>query len=246
MPAQTRESSRVLVVVAHPDDESFGCGSVIAEAVARGHTVEVCCASLGELGEVAPGYDLAGRSLGEVRHGELLGAAAVLGADVLEPLGLRDSGWDGPAAPESICGLDAGDLAERVAAVLAERGPDVVVTLAGDDGHRDHRRLDEAVTAAVLARPGVRLYRWCLPNDLMRRWAEEMTELRPDTAHLALELAELGTPAERVTTVLDCSAHLGLRRKAIAAHASQTSPYEGLSPDLADAFLSADHLIRVV
>jgi len=237
----------LLVVVAHPDDESFGCGSVIAEAVARGHTVEVCCASLGEEGEVAADYDLAGRSLADVRCDELLAAADVLGAAVLPPLGLHDSGWDGPPAPDSICGLDAADLAGRVATVLAGRDPDAVLTLAGDDGHRDHRRLGEAVTAAITAhsRPDVRLYRWCLPNDLMRRWAKEMTELRPETAHLALGLAELGTLADHVTTILDASTHVALRWRAIAAHASQTSPYEGLSPELADAFLSSDHLIRV-
>ena len=47
-------SGYLLVFVAHPDDESFGCGSVIAEAVARGYRVAVCTASLGEAGEVRP------------------------------------------------------------------------------------------------------------------------------------------------------------------------------------------------
>jgi hypothetical protein len=70
--------------------------------------------------------------------------------------------------------------------------------------------------------------------------------LRPETAHLALGLAELGTTDDRITDVLDTRAHLPARRAAIAAHASQTSPYEGLSPELADAFLTTDNLIRVL
>ncbi|MGH8962588.1 MAG: PIG-L deacetylase family protein [Jatrophihabitantaceae bacterium] len=247
MPDRSEEPRHVLVVVAHPDDESFGCGSVIADAVARGHRVQVCCATLGEEGELSPGFDLAGRTLAETRHDELRAAAAVLGAEVVEPLGLRDSGWDGSPPDGSLYALDAHELAARLTDVLLAHRPDVVITLAGDDGHRDHGRLADAVTAAFgqAAFEAARLYLWCLPNDLMKRWAAEMASLRPDTAHLALEIAELGTSPDDITTVLDTSAHLATRWRAIAAHASQTSPYDGLSPELAEAFLSTDHLIRL-
>lgn len=237
----------LLVFVAHPDDESFGCGSVIAEAVARGCRVAVCTASLGEEGEVRSGFDLGDRALAEVRHDELRAAAAVLGADTLAPLGLRDSGWDGPAASDSICGTDLEELTGRLQAVLTEHQPDAVLTIAGDDGHRDHRRLCEAVDVAFSRwrQPAAVLYHWCLPNSLMRRWAEEMTRLRPETAHLALEVAALGTRPEQITTTVDVTRYLARRRRAIAAHASQVSPYEGLSDELATAFLSTDHLIRL-
>ena len=46
---------RLLVVVAHPDDEAFGCGSVLAHATRRGLRSTVVCATRGELGEPAPG-----------------------------------------------------------------------------------------------------------------------------------------------------------------------------------------------
>jgi LmbE family N-acetylglucosaminyl deacetylase len=36
----------MLVVVAHPDDETFGTGSVIAHEAARGVHVIVCCVML--------------------------------------------------------------------------------------------------------------------------------------------------------------------------------------------------------
>lgn len=236
----------VLVVVAHPDDESFGCGSLIALAAAAGARVRVCCASRGEAGELAPGFDPDGRVLGDVRAAELVAAAQVLGAQCLPTLGLLDSGWAGKPPTGSVCALPLGELTERVGAVLAEQRPDIVVTLAGDDGHRDHTRLRDAVVAAVAdAAAASALYLWCLPRALMRRWAHEMTTLRPDTAHLALEIATLGTPAEAVTTVLASTEPLPTRWRAIAAHRSQTSPYEGLSDDLATAFLTSEHLIEV-
>lgn len=236
----------LLVIVAHPDDESFGCGSVIADATARGARVTVCCATLGEAGELAPGVELGGRSLAEVRHAELLAAAAELDAECMPPLGFLDSGWDGEPPPGSLCAMPTDELAALLTATIRSASPDVVLTISGDDGHRDHRHLADAVTAAVdAAGGGVRLFQWCLPNALMRRWAEEMTALRPDTAHLALGIAELGTPAERFTHVLDTAAHVDVRWRAIRAHASQTSPYEGLSPELAEAFLSRDHLVRL-
>jgi len=237
---------RVLVIVAHPDDESFGCGSLIATLASAGDDVAVCSATLGQAGEVAPGFDLACRSLAQVRLAELHQAATILGARCLTPLGLLDSGWDGPPTPGSLCATPVDVLADRFGTLIAREQPDVVVTLAADDGHRDHERVTDATTRAFTqaAHPAAELVWWCLPQDLMTRWAEELRTLRPDTAHLSLMLATLGTPANRVTSVVDVRPQLHRRLAAIAAHQSQVSPYEGLSPALRDAFLSTDHLIR--
>jgi LmbE family N-acetylglucosaminyl deacetylase len=55
---------------------------------------------------------------------------------------------------------------------------------------------------------------------------------RPDIAYLRGNTDQLGTPDEDVTTVIDAADHLTRRERAIAAHASQTSPYDGLPEDL--------------
>ena len=61
---------RLLVTVAHPDDEAFGCGSVLAHASAQGWESTVLCATRGELGEITPEVTAEGtdqRSLGALR-----------------------------------------------------------------------------------------------------------------------------------------------------------------------------------
>ena len=82
---------RLLVTVAHPDDETFGTGSIIAVAAERGAEVTVCCATRGEAGEahgVEPGSHLAA-----AREAELRAAGAVLGVGRFVVLDYLDSGW---------------------------------------------------------------------------------------------------------------------------------------------------------
>ena len=77
----------------------------------------------------------------------------------------------------------------------------------------------------------------------MRRWAEHMASTDASWEHL--RQAELGTPDEQVTTVLDTRAHLQQRIAAMAEHRSQRSPFEGLPQELFEDFLTSEHLIRV-
>ncbi|TAM93763.1 MAG: PIG-L family deacetylase [Jatrophihabitans sp.] len=137
-------SGRVQVVVAHPDDETFGCGSLLLHARAAGATTAVCCATRGEAGGT-------GADLGAVRERELREAAAVLGVDHVDLLGFLDSGMSGPAAPATLVGAPVVDVTASVRAAVDAFGPDVLVTLDASDGHRDHARIRD-VTIAV-ARP---------------------------------------------------------------------------------------------
>jgi LmbE family N-acetylglucosaminyl deacetylase len=239
-------SARLLVVVAHPDDESFGCGSVLAHAAARHVESVVCCATRGEAGECAPGFPLGGRSLAQVREGELRVAAGILGVRRLVLLDHRDSGMAGDPDPGSLVAADPDALAAEVRDVIDDVRPDVVVTLDGSDGHRDHVAIREATLAAVRS-PGThrpaRIYLSCLAQENTVRWSEHQSRLDRYGDYTAA--ATLGTPQDRITTVVDVRPHLELRWAAIRAHASQTSPFEGLPEDLQEAFLATDHLCRV-
>ena len=239
---------RLLVVVAHPDDETFGCGSVIAHAADRGVDVRVLCATAGEAGEVADGVVIGPGGVAEVRERELRAAAAHLGAGRVDLLGYVDSGMAGLPAPRTLCAAPLEDVAADVARVLDDFRPAVVVTLDAGDGHRDHARVRDATLRAVqrATHPPARVYLHCLARSLMRRWVEHLRAGMPDSAHLDLDPESMGTPDDEVTTVLDTSSHQHRRWEAIRLHASQTSPYEVMPAELRRQFLTADRLRRVV
>ena len=238
--------TKVLVVVAHPDDETFGLGSVIAGAVARGAEVVVCCATRGEAGEslVEPGP---GHTLGELREAELLAAGAVLGVDRHVLLDFGDSGMQGDPAPGSLVGVPEVDVVEAVRRVVDDVQPSVVVTLdpVAGDGHRDHERIGVATLAAVAHRPEVSAYVWTVPRPVLEEWFAQLASVRPDAEHLEAQPEVPGRPLEQITTILDSRPYSDLRTRASAAHASQTSPFTGMPAALQETFLSTDYLVRM-
>lgn len=224
---------KLLVTVAHPDDEAFGCGSVLAHAHAAGLESVVVCATRGELGEPAPGLGTPSpEELGRIREEELRRAAALLGASGVELLGWTDSGMEGEPPPGSLCAADPVDVEAAIARLLEVERPDVVVTLDASDGHRDHAVVRDATAAAVdrAAHPPAATYLWCLPRSLMRRFTG---------------VEYLGTPDEDITTVVDTAALLDRRWAAMRAHRSQVPPYEAMDAELQHAFLTTDRLRRL-
>ena len=229
---------KLLLTVAHPDDEAFGCGSVLAHAAASGVEATVVCATRGELGEPAPGSglepDVDPVELGRVREAELRDACALLGVARVEVLDLLDSGMDGDPAPGSLAAADPAMVSETLMALIDEIRPDVVVTIGRDDVHRDHVAIGAATLLAVVRsehRPS-RTYVWTMGQDLIRRF-------------VGVDGPEFGTPLDLTTTVVDVSRHRELREQAIRAHASQVPPFDSMSPDLRTEFLEVDRLCRV-
>src|SRR4051794_10211910 len=217
----------LLVVVAHPDDETFGLGSGIAGAAAGGAHVVVACATRGEAGELRPGDELGGRPLADARVEELHAAAATLGAAEVVLLDFADSGMAGDAAETTLFGAPFAAVVAAVGAVVERVDPDVVVTLdeSGGDGHRDHVRIAEATIEAVRQRAtAATLYSWCVVRSLLTRWLDHQRATSPDRAYLKLHPAARGRPEEEVTTVVEAAALVALRQQAIALHGSQVSP----------------------
>ena len=105
---------RLLLVVAHPDDETFGCGSLLLAAAAAGWRTTVACATRGEAGELRAGADLAGRTLGDVRESELREAARLMGVSEVVLLGFGDSGMAGEPPAGSLAAAEPATVAEAV------------------------------------------------------------------------------------------------------------------------------------
>ena len=195
MPAQ-----RLLLVHAHPDDESIGQGATMAKYVAEGRGVTLVTCTAGEMGEIlVPDLEhlAADREdgLGEHRRGELAAAMSQLGVTDHRFLGgfgrYRDSGmkWheDGHAIPADTIHDNAfwhADLTEASAylvEVIREVRPQVLVTYDefGGYGHPDHIQAHRvAMYAAQLA--AVPSYRRDLgePWDIAKIYWGAMSESR--------------------------------------------------------------------
>src|SRR2546430_13012919 len=126
---------RLLLVHAHPDDESIGTGATMARYAAEGAQVTLVTCTLGELGEIIPpslSYlaEGDGARLGEYRIGELNTACAELGVTdhrfLGGPGGWRDSGMMGTAGnddPRCFWRAGVGEAADAVLRVLPEGRP---------------------------------------------------------------------------------------------------------------------------
>lgn len=228
----------LLAVVAHPDDESFGCGSILLHARANGYETAVLCATRGEAGESR----IAADDLGALREAELRAAARILGVGTVRLLSHRDSGMEGDPGSGALVAAGSAMVAEEIRAVIDELQPDVVLTLDASDGHRDHAFIRDATLQAVdsSSHPPAATYLWCLARSSMTRWAQHMQATGGGDAYLAI--GELGTPDEDITTTIDVEAHVRSRWDAIRAHASQASPYDDLPPELMLDFLGRDRL----
>lgn len=129
----------VLSIWAHPDDETYLAGAVMAAAVTAGHRVVCATATVGERGTDDP-TTWPPERLGRVRRWEAAAAMAVLGVREHHVLGLPDGGLDEHEA----------DGLVLVGQLIDEVRPDTILTF-GPDGrtfHPDHIAIHRWVTTA--------------------------------------------------------------------------------------------------
>jgi LmbE family N-acetylglucosaminyl deacetylase len=230
---------------AHPDDESIATGGVMAKAAAEGHRVVLVVATKGENGEVAPGFLEEGEALWQRRVEETLACADVLGVARTEFLGYIDSGMMGTPendASGSFWQADVDDAAQRLAAIMQDEHADVLLTYDdhGNYGHPDHIQVHRVgVRAAELAgTPDV--YEATMNRDETRRMIEAAREHGADMPEDEdPRSVEFGTPEAELTTCVDVSDYLLIKREAMAAHASQISETSWLLSMPAEAFAAA-------
>lgn len=211
---------------AHPDDEVLLTGGTLARAAAEGHRVVLVVATDGAAGLAADALrpDLARR-----RADELAASAAALGVARVVSLGHPDSGSAGEPTPGGFATLDVDTAAADLAAVLRAEAADVLTVYdpAGGYGHRDHVQVHRVgVRAAELAGTAV-----VLEATLDRRWlrravraAARLPGVHVDPTALDSAYSAPGLITHRV----DVRAHLGAKRAALQAHASQAGGGDGV------------------
>jgi N-acetylglucosamine malate deacetylase 2 len=135
-------------VLAHPDDESFGCAGALALAHEAGATTRLLVVTRGEAGTSDGMPDAA---FGDTREAELICAARAIG---LDEVSILDGYPDGGVADQPF-----ETLVDEIAAWLADRRPSAVITFGphGVTGHPDHIVVGNATRWAVerLAESGI-------------------------------------------------------------------------------------------
>jgi N-acetyl-1-D-myo-inositol-2-amino-2-deoxy-alpha-D-glucopyranoside deacetylase len=235
---------RLLLVHAHPDDESIATGGIMAKYAAEGAAVTLVTCTLGEMGEVIPpelDHLRAERSggLGAYRAGELAAACAELGVTDHRFLGgpgrWRDSGMMGTPAnadPGCFWRADLDQAAAELTAVIRDVRPQVLVSYDANGfyGHPDLIQAHRVAWRGFERAMGhdwqvAKFYANAVPKPVL---AEAIATVRAaETAFLSppasVDELPFGVPDRDVTTEIDVSGYLGVKLAAMRAHATQIS-----------------------
>lgn len=164
MSPEAARPAGLLLVHAHPDDECFSTGGLIARSIAEGRRVDLVVCTGGEEGEIhdpSLDPDEAKPRMREIRAGELdCSVASLCGAGSGElhvhRLGYRDSGMMGTEAnghAESFWNADLDEATGRLVTIIRDAQPTVMVTYDanGNYGHPDHINAHRVAVAAMQA-----------------------------------------------------------------------------------------------
>ena len=192
----------ILLVFAHPDDETFGVAGTVLRYTREGVPVELVCATRGEKGsrlDVPADMDT-----GTAREAELRAAATITGIRRIYLLGYIDGELDT---------VDADEIMSKVREIMRHVQPEVVITFGPDGitGHGDHVAIGNAATRAFDKLAGQesgprKLYYVTIPESAVPHPGELGVATRPD---------------DEVTTTIDISDYLDMKIQAVAAHRSQ-------------------------
>lgn len=264
-----RGQYRLLAVLAHPDDESFGMGGTLARYADQGVEVHIAIATDGVAGSVAGGYEHTLKELAAVRRRELEAAVRVLGGS-LHMLGYRDSGYIGDPAnqhPEAFINSDLEEATGRVVSLIRRIRPQVIVTHDETGGyyHPDHIHCWKITTAAFDAAddpdryPDIgpapyqaqRLYFTAFSNRMVKFYAFLM-RLRGEDPKRAgrnkdIDWTRIGIEPRRLHAHIDYRRYWDVKRAAGAEHPSQgggASRSRMLPEWLQRRFLATETFIR--
>jgi N-acetyl-1-D-myo-inositol-2-amino-2-deoxy-alpha-D-glucopyranoside deacetylase len=232
----TSTTRTLLIVAAHPDDDCFIAGGLVARHRADPAVRFVLVhATRGEAGSSEVGFPPPGPELGRIRAAEAQRSWQALGRrpDRHYWLGYADG-----RLTESV-----GELTVRVAAIMDEERPDVVITFGPDGltGHPDHAAVSAATTAAFeqftsgTDEPR-RLVHAAIPAGQLDAWTERLVRngwtLRPEHRD-----ALTGVPDHEIGLTVDCRSVVRRVKNSLAAHRSQAHIFRRIPAEFLDARL---------
>lgn len=246
----------IVFVHAHPDDEASSTACSMSLATDSGHRVVTVFATNGDLGE--PAADLRpDETVVSRRRLEAAASAQITGSE-LRWLDYADSGMHGWAENTAEGAFFVADLDEaggRLAAILDEVRPDVVVgyDFHGGYGHPDHTKVHHVTKRALELHSGAPRYLESTMNrDLMRRQREQALALGVDVGdwdpdQVMPDGHAIGTPEAGIHWQVDGRSVIERKRAALACHASQTSDVGMMLEIPAEAFresFGCEHFIE--
>lgn len=263
------EPFTLMAVHAHPDDEASSTGGALARYHAEGvRTVLVTCTD-GSCGDGPggvkpgePGHDPA--AVASTRKAELETSCARLGVSHLEMLGFADSGMMGWAAndqPGSFWGMDVGQAARPLVALMERYRPQVVLTYDANGfyGHPDHIQAHRITMAAVEA-TGIpaKVYFPTVPRSRLAEFARRArqagaevpeavaAENSPDQEEFSF--TDFGADDEDIAAWLDVSSVIDAKWEAISAHASQSETifFVKLGKEVFSELMSVEPYLRAL
>lgn len=234
----------MLLVFAHPDDESFAAGGSVAKYTRNGWEAHLVCATAGEAGDSGT-LGISGEPLRIIRQHELEEAAAILGIKSVTVLGYKDG---------SLTEQNPGELEDKIARKMLEIQPDVVVTFdtTGISNHPDHIKISYATTYAFQ-----QYAQWFLQTQ-----GQLSTEEEPKLYYAALpaSLASylrqqkvlpqesfgrpwVGVADKLITTVIDIKKFSNIKKKALSAHKTQQNDVARVLSLTGNPILSFEYFI---
>lgn len=236
----------LMAVHAHPDDEVFSTGGVLARAAAEGLCTVLVCATGGEVGEIHDpdlDPDEARERLAAIREQELRRSCSILHIGELYLLGYRDSGMVGTpdnADPRNFHNADPEEATERLTRLIRQVRPHVVVTYdeRGGYGHPDHIAAHRTTLAAVEAAADParfptqelpawnvpKLYMAAIPRSAFQRMREVLVERGlPTPFGDDFDITSMTTPDEAITTRVDVGDYAARKLAALRVHRTQIS-----------------------
>ena len=229
---QCQNMKRMLIVVAHPDDESFGPAGTIALYANDGVEIHLICVTNGDASEqVIPGTetmttDEQKRILAKTRQQELRNAADILGIAQIDFLNYPDA---------KLCNELYHPIANEIMAKIELFKPHVIIAPEpqGISGHLDHIAISMITTYSFIKCPRAqKLYYACLPNDIVK--------LTPHEDYFVY--FPEGYPQSIITTRIDYSCFLDKKILAMRQHLSQINEANYLISFL-DQIPKTDHFI---